>query len=286
VNGVKPEGIIIIGTGRLACHCLEACLAFSLPVRCVESEKQAFSPLAALCRKRSVKYEMILERERLTDLFLSIAKPTLVVSSFNYFLFPKKVLENGALNVVNFHNSLLPEHRGRNAPSWSIYAMETVTGITWHQVHAQVDTGDIIVQRRIEIGPDVTALELTLKTLDVAGRAFEEILPSLLDGSYACARMVRTGKESLHRSVDVPNGGRFDLGWSIEQAYAFLRALDYGKFRVFPAPKVRILDRDFSIASYQFERHTSMTSGELGVAWSDKRLTLSSGGKKLLLNCE
>jgi methionyl-tRNA formyltransferase len=283
---MKPESIVIIGTGRLAGNCLEACLGHSLPVACVESEKQAFSPLAALCRKRGVNYEMILERDRLTDLFLSITKPTLVVSAFNYFLFPRKVLENRALNVINFHNSLLPEHRGRNAPSWSIFAMETVTGVTWHQVHAEVDTGDIIAQRRIEIGSDVTALELTLKTLDVAAQVFQEILSSLLDGSYSCKRMIRTGKESLHRAADVPNGGVLDLGWSIEKAYAFLRAMDYGKFRVFPAPKVRILERDLSVANYKFEHDTSTAANGPSVALSGKQLALSNDGKKLLLNCE
>ena len=283
---MRPESIVIVGTGRLACNCLEACLGYALPVTCVESEKQAFSPLAALCRKRGVKYEMILERERLANLFLSITKPTLVVSSFNYFLFPRKVLENRALNVINFHNSLLPEHRGRNAPSWSIFAMETATGVTWHQVHAEVDTGDIIAQKQIEIGPDITALELTLKTLDVAAQMFQEILPSLASGSYSCTRMVRSGKESLHRAADVPNGGMLDLGWGIEKAYAFLRAMDYGKFRVFPAPKVRILERDLPVASYRFERSASTVTDGISIALSGKQLALSNGDKKLLLNCE
>ena len=117
-------------------------------------------------------------------------------------------------------------------------------------------------------------------------KCFDEMLPSLLNGSYSCTRMARTGKESLHRSADVPNGGVLDLGWSIEKAYAFLRALDYGKFRVFPAPKVRILGRDFSVVGYQFGRNASMATDGPSVAVSGKQLTLSNGDKKLLLNCE
>lgn len=205
---MKPARIIIIGTGRLACACLEACLAGLVPPACVvESENHAFSPLAALCRKRNVEYSLMLDREKLSQFFLSINQPTLVVSAFNYFIFPRRVLENQSLNVVNFHNSLLPQHRGRNAPTWSIYEMDAITGITWHQVHPAVDKGDIITQRKIEIGGDTTALALTLKTLDVAAQAFREILPSLLDGSYSRTPIQRNGAGSFHRSTDVPNGG-------------------------------------------------------------------------------
>ena len=185
-----------------------------------------------------------------------------MVSAFNYFIFPRRVLENRALNVVNFHNSLLPQHRGRNAPTWSIYEMDAVTGITWHQVHLAVDKGDIITQRKIEIGGDTTALALTLKTLDVAAQAFREILPSLLDGSYSRTPIQKNGAGSFHRSTDVPNGGVLDLGWSLDRAYAFLRALDYGKFAVFAAPKVRFLGKDLSIASYRIQRNSSSGAGE------------------------
>ena len=243
---MKPARIIIIGTGRLACACLEACLAGPVPVACVvESENHAFSPLAALCRKRNIEYSLMLDREKLSQFFLSINQPTLVVSAFNYFIFPRRVLENQSLNVVNFHNSLLPQHRGRNAPTWSIFEMDAVTGITWHQVHPAVDKGDIITQRKIEIGGDTTALALTLKTLDVAAQAFREILPSLLDGSYPRTPIQKNGAGSFHRSTDVPNGGVLDLGWSLDRAYAFLRALDYGKFAVFAAPKTCFLGKDF-----------------------------------------
>jgi methionyl-tRNA formyltransferase len=283
---MKTESVVIIGTGRLACGCLEACLARSLPVRCVESEKLVFSPLGALCRKRGVSYEMILERDRLASLFLSITAPTLVVSAFNYFIFPKAVLENGALNVINYHPSLLPRHRGRNGPSWSIYEMEPVAGMTWHEARSPVDTGDIIVQKSIQIGQDMTALELAQETLNVAAEAFEEVLPSLVDGSYPRLPLPRAGEASFHRSTDVPNGGVLDLGWAVEKAYAFLRAMDYGKFRVFPPPRVGFLGTQAEVAGYRMQRDCPSAAGGRSIAMLNKQMTMQGDRARLLLNCQ
>ncbi len=283
---MKPERIIIIGTGRLPCACLEACFVRSLPVGCVESGGHAFSPLAAICRKRNVEYHHLLDRKELSQFFLSIHRPTLVVSAYNYYIFPKEVLENPALNVINFHNSLLPSHRGRNAPTWSIYEMDAVTGITWHQVHATVDTGDVIVQKQIAIANNVTALELTLATLDLAGSAFGEILPALLDDSYPRTPVEKNGKESYHRSTDAPNGGWFDPGWNLKQAYAFLRAMDYGKFEVFAAPKVRFLGTELSIMSYQIQSKDPVENEDALVSFQNCKLLLSDRETKLLITCK
>ena len=283
---MKPEKAIIIGTGRLPCTCLEACLARSFPVACLESGDHVFSPLAARCRKHGVEYHRMTDRDILSQYFLSICRPTLVVSAYNYFIFPREVLVNPALNVINFHNSLLPRHRGRNAPTWSIYEMDVTTGITWHQVCPEVDTGDVIMQKRISMSHDITALELTLKTLEVAGPAFEKIFPLLLDDSYSRVPVEKNGKESFHLSTDVPNGGWFDPDWNIKQAHAFLRAMDYGKFEVFAAPRVHFPGADLTITGYQIQNDGSDRDGETSITFENHRLVLCDRETKLLIACK
>jgi methionyl-tRNA formyltransferase len=282
---LKPERIIIIGTGRLGCSCLESCLEYSLPVSCLESERQPFSPLASLCRKRGVEYRQAFERDPLTDFFLGISQPTLVVSAFNNYIFPVRVLENPVLNVINFHNALLPRHRGRNAATWSIFEQDKVTGITWHQVKPKVDTGDVIIEKQISIVDDATALDLSLKTLEVAAQTFREILPSLLAGSYAVRPVSRTDGASYHRSTDVPNGGWLDLGWSLDKAYAWLRSLDYGKFKVLPGPRLRMLGHEFNITAYQMRCHQANAQPGIFVEFTGNTLIVRSSTAELWLAC-
>ncbi|HVU07782.1 MAG TPA: formyltransferase family protein [Verrucomicrobiae bacterium] len=283
---VKPESIVIIGTGRLAANCVEACLEHSLSVLCLESEQLMFSPLASLCRKRGVEYRPAFERQMLTDFFLRIDKPTLVVSAFNYYIFPASVLENPVLNVVNFHNSLLPRHRGRNAATWSIFNQDAVAGITWHQVQARVDTGEVIIEKEIPIGTDTTAMDLTLKSLDLAAQAFREILPALLTGSYSVQPVSRTDGASYHRSTEVPNDGWLDLGWSFARIYAFLRALDYGKFRILPPPRLRLLGRELTITNYRWQRQPAPANATNTIELNGNILQLRSGGAELSMTCE
>jgi len=280
---MKPEQILIIGTARLACRCLEASLACLSEVVCIEPENDGFSPLAAACRKRGMEYHLMENRENLSRHLLSINRPTLVVSAFSPFIFPREVLQKNNLNIVNFHNSLLPRHRGRNAPTWAIFAMDTVTGVTWHQVHAEIDMGDIIVQKTMEIPSDITALELMLRTLDLGAQTFQEILPSLLAGSYSRTPMPKEGKGGLHRSTDMPNGGALDPGWRLEQCHAFLRALDYGRIRVFPAPKIRLLGAELSVANYHIQRNCPANGAS--ITFDGQQLVLQNQSTRLMINC-
>jgi methionyl-tRNA formyltransferase len=283
---LKPESIIIVGAGRLAGNCLEACLEHSLPVQCLETEHQAFSPLAAQSRKRGIEYRQVLEPGALTSFFLGVQAPALVVSCFNYYIFPSNVLANQALNVVNFHNSLFPRHRGRNAATWAIFSQDKEAGITWHQVKPKVDTGEVITERPIPIGADTTAMDLTAQMLAAAAQAFRDILPGLLAGAYSAQTVSRTDGASYHRSTEVPNGGWLDTSWDVNQAYAFMRSLDYGKFKVFPNPRVRWSGKEMVISGYRMERQASGRGERDTVEFKDNTLVLRSPGADLLLTCE
>lgn len=55
---------------------------------------------------------------------------------------------------VNLHASLLPKYRGAAPINWAIINGETKTGLTTFLLKKQVDTGDILMQREIDIAED------------------------------------------------------------------------------------------------------------------------------------
>ena len=252
----------------------------------IEPENDGFSPLAAVCRKHGVEYHLMEDRGNLSRYLVSINRPTLVVSAFSPYIFPGEVMQNQALDIINFHNALLPRHRGRNAPTWTIFEMDPVTGVTWHQVSAEIDMGDILIQKQMDVPRDITALELMLRTLDLGAQVFQEILPSLLDGSYSHRPMPRAGRGSLHRSTDMPNGGVLDTDWKIEQACAFLRALDYGRVRVFPTPTVQWAGNGLPITGYQIQRNVPVGNGS-SITFDDhkQQLILHDQDTRLVICC-
>ena len=244
------EEIIIIGTGPLACECVEVARQTTPRVTCIEPEEQAMSRLPALCRRLGVEYRRETGRAALRHHFETIRTPALVASAYNSYIFPRSVVENRSLLLVNFHNSLLPRHRGRNAPTWSIFAEDAETGVTWHLVQPSVDAGDIVVQAPLTIGPLVTAIELTRQTLDLGGRTFQAMLPGLWSGDYRARPQSGESAGTLHKSSEVPNGGVLDLTWRPHRISALLRSVDYGGLPVFPPLKVFLPEREYRVARY------------------------------------
>lgn len=75
-------------------------------------------------------------------------------------ILPPEVFNLPTFGTINLHASLLPKYRGAAPINWAIINGEEETGVTTIFIKERVDTGDIILQKRIEIGNDETAGEL------------------------------------------------------------------------------------------------------------------------------
>ncbi|UJH67089.1 methionyl-tRNA formyltransferase [Allomuricauda sp. SCSIO 65647] len=75
-------------------------------------------------------------------------------------MLPKAVWEVPKYGTFNLHASLLPEYRGAAPINWAIINGETETGVTTFFIDEKIDTGEIILQDRIEITEKETAGEL------------------------------------------------------------------------------------------------------------------------------
>jgi methionyl-tRNA formyltransferase len=84
---------------------------------------------------------------------------------------------------VGCHASLLPVHRGRAPVNWSIIRGETSTGNTLMLLAAGADTGDIVDQRAIPIGPEDTCATVYAKVGAAGADMLRTHLPALLAGT-------------------------------------------------------------------------------------------------------
>jgi methionyl-tRNA formyltransferase len=85
--------------------------------------------------------------------------------------------------VVGFHASLLPRYRGRAPVNWAILRGEARTGNTMMYLDAGTDTGDIIDQQAVPIGPDDTCATVYAKVGEAGADMLRRHLPALLDGT-------------------------------------------------------------------------------------------------------
>ena len=86
--------------------------------------------------------------------------PELIVVTAYGKILPEEIINLPKYGCINIHASLLPEYRGAAPIQWSIINGDKVTGVTSMQMDVGLDTGDIILQSKTEIGENETAGEL------------------------------------------------------------------------------------------------------------------------------
>ena len=80
----------------------------------------------------------------------------LCVMAFVTDFVPSRILEAPRHGTIQYHPSLLPKHRGPSSINWPIIFGETETGLTIFWPDDGLDTGPILLQKRVPIGPDDT----------------------------------------------------------------------------------------------------------------------------------
>ena len=140
-----------------------------------------------------------------------VSQKVLIISVNNNFIFPAKLISNENVVIINFHNALLPELPGRNAPSWAIYEGKKTTGITWHYVAEEIDAGDIIIQKKCIIDDDVKAYELVASQMKLASDAFKECFDDILHGVVQTKKQMVPAHRKIYKSFEIPGNGKINL---------------------------------------------------------------------------
>jgi len=281
-NKYQYTKIIILGSGKLAYECALESRKYLESTEVLEYKVTDSTVLEKCCEKSGISYQCC-EKSRLKEILLNQTESTLVVSAGNTYLIPKCVIEKKNLMIINWHNALLPRHKGRNAESWSIYAGDSVTGITWHRITEDVDAGDIIARREISIEPTMTALKLFQKQCVAGAEVFGEILESVLTGESVFTKQSPDLNREMHYSHEVPNNGYVDLNWSVEQLSCFLRAMDYGALQLLGVSHVQWKGKEYIFRKYKIQEDQDSEQQEDDVFMEDDNLIIRRGMKKIIL---
>lgn len=112
-------------------------------------------------------------------------KPDLVVTAAFGQILSRKLLDVPRMGTINVHASLLPRHRGAAPINWCLIQGERVTGVTTMLTDAGLDTGDMLLKRKVEIGENETAGELTERLAQVGADLLVETVRRYAAGEIA-----------------------------------------------------------------------------------------------------
>lgn len=94
-------------------------------------------------------------------------------------IIPRSILSIPRKGIVNVHGSLLPAYRGAAPIQWAIARGEVETGVTTMLMDEGLDTGPILLSKRIPIADDETAMTLEPKLADAGAELLLETLGGL-----------------------------------------------------------------------------------------------------------
>ena len=106
-----------------------------------------------------------------------------VLAVVAFRILPPEVFEVPTLGAFNLHGSLLPAYRGAAPINRALMDGVAETGVTTFFLQRTVDTGAVILQRRIEVGPDDTAGDVHDRLAEVGAQAVVETVRLIAAGT-------------------------------------------------------------------------------------------------------
>ncbi len=211
-----PLRLVFCGTPEFAVPSLDALLAAGHQIALVVTQpdrpvgrRQILT--APAVKQRAAQHglpiaqpEKIKQNEDFRAQLESIAPDAIVVVAYGRII-PPWMLSLPRLGCINLHGSLLPRHRGAAPIQWALALGDTVTGNTTMLLEAGLDTGPILLQQKILIAPEQTALDLFPLLAQAGAPLLVVTLRGLANGSIQ-PRPQDEGTATLARILERDDG--------------------------------------------------------------------------------
>ncbi|MEV4582473.1 methionyl-tRNA formyltransferase [Nonomuraea jabiensis] len=184
-------------------------------------------------------------------LTLKEVEPDLIVANNWRTWIPPEIFTLPRHGILNVHDSLLPAYAGFSPLIWALINGEKEVGVTAHMMNAELDAGDIVVQRAVPVGPADTATDLFHRTVDLIAPIVTEALDLIASGRTDWTPQDRTKASFFHkRSIEDSN---IDWNWPAEDIERLVRAQSDpypNAFTHYRGERVRILKASVSRGVY------------------------------------
>ena len=170
-------------------------------------------------------------------------KSDLCVMAYVTTFVPEEVLNIPTLGTIQYHPSLLPMHKGPSSINWPIIFGEKKTGLSIFWPDNGLDTGPILMQKTVGIGPDDTLGSLY----------FNHLFPLGVEAMLEAINLVRESRAP--KEPQDPSNGTYE-GWcrtedaeihwdkSVETIYNLIRGTNPqpGAWTMFDGSRLYIFD--------------------------------------------
>ncbi|KPL01604.1 MAG: methionyl-tRNA formyltransferase [candidate division Zixibacteria bacterium SM23_73_2] len=159
-------------------------------------------------------------------------------------ILPEKIFTIPPKGTINLHPSLLPKYRGAAPINWALIEGETKTGVTTFFIRKKVDTGNIILQREVEISPDENYGELKERLAKIGAELVIETVELIEKGEVKILSQDNSQATSAPKLT--PQVGKIDWSESAEKIKNLIRGLSPapGAYTFFRGKLLKIFDSE------------------------------------------
>jgi methionyl-tRNA formyltransferase len=128
-------------------------------------------------------------------------------------MLPEVVWNMPPMGTINLHASLLPQYRGAAPINWAIINGEKETGVTTFKLQQEIDTGNILLQEKIEIGENETAGELHDRMKEIGAQLMARTVHGLAEGTLEekSQSSIVNGELSIENSQTADTHSQFTI---------------------------------------------------------------------------
>lgn len=255
----------LIGSGSLLIQCGTQLLDAGHTIVAVASAHKDVLEWAAInqipsCSDELTEYRPFLQQFQIDYLF----------SIVHLNIIPEDILNLATHMAINYHDGPLPAYAGINAPSWAIINGEQNHGISWHQMLASVDEGDLLYQEIIPIDDDETAFTLNWKCYQAAVEGFSSVIEQI-NGTLKPKKQ-DLGKRSYFAKYQRP-GNLSCVNWNLsaDAIARFIRAMDFGGYENnFARAKLYINNKFYIIDKFSvLSKKSTYKPGTISAVYQD-----------------
>lgn len=203
-------------------------------------------------------------------------------------MLPEVVWNMPPMGTINVHGSLLPQYRGAAPINHAIMNGETVTGVTTFRLKHEIDTGDLLGQTEVPIGPEENFAQVYEKLMNAGAQLLVKTLQGLADNSIQ-PQPQDTGRATLPAPKIFREDCEINWQWPAKKIHDFIRGLSPAPaaFTFLHDKKYKLLQASYEIAAHSAEAGSIDTDNKsyLKIAAADgwvNILYLQPEGKKVM----
>lgn len=147
--------------------------------------KMIASPVKEYALEKNLKIyqpEKVKDNIELIETIKELAPEIICVVAYGKLL-PKEILEIPKYGCINLHGSLLPKYRGAAPIQWSILNGDKETGVTTIYMNEEMDAGDIILKKAVDIEESETTGELWNRLAKMGANLLVETVEQIEKGT-------------------------------------------------------------------------------------------------------